>query len=257
MSIFIFIFGSIVGSFLNVCIYRMPKAESIVMPGSRCPCCNNKIQWYDNIPLVSYILLRARCRYCNMSIPARYFIVELITASVFLGLFRYYGLTADFFIYALFFSLLLIASFVDIKYRIIPDEVSLGGLALGLILSFIFPEMQDGVVSRIEGIFYSFIGALSASLLTYLIGLIGTLLFRKDAMGFGDVKLMAAIGAFLGWKLAIVAFFIAPFFGAIFGIIVLIQKKGHLIPYGPFLSLGAVLSLFYGNAIIKLLFYGY
>lgn len=246
----------IFGSFLNVCIWRLPKAESIISPGSRCPYCNNKIRWHDNIPLISYILLRGRCRDCNAKISFKYFFVELLTAVMFLFLFSYYGLSTRFFISNLFFSLLFIATFVDIKYRIIPDEVSLGGIILGLVLSFIFPQIQNQT-HNLQGLFYSLIGAFSGALITYSTGLLGAAIFRKEAMGFGDVKLMGAVGAFLGWKLTLLSFFIAPFFGSIYGILVLLRKKSHLIPYGPFLSLGAVIALLYGERILKLFFWGY
>lgn len=256
MNFFVFMLGAVVGSFLNVCIYRMPRVESIVFPGSHCPYCNNKISWYDNIPLISYILLRARCRHCNVKIPLKYFFVELLTAALFLFLFNYYGLGVKFLIYVLFTNLLLIATFVDIRYRIIPDEISLGGIIIGLILSCIFPQAQN-VNSHFQGLVFSFIGALCGAAVTYFTGLLGSFIFKKEAMGFGDVKLMAAIGAFLGWKLTLLSFFIAPFFGSFFGIIVLLRKKSHLIPYGPFLSLGALLSLLYGERILSAIFWTY
>lgn len=255
-QIIIFIFGLCTGSFLNVCIYRLPRAESIIMPGSHCPYCNNKIRWYDNIPLLSHILLKGRCRDCNVKISKKYFFVELLTAAIFLFSFNCYGISLQFFIYNLFFILLLIAAFVDMKYRIIPDEVSLGGIILGLVLSFIFPQIQNAN-SHFSGLLSSFIGALIGAAITYFTGLLGTFLFKKEAMGFGDVKLMAAVGAFLGWVLALVAFFIAPFFGLIYGIFILVKKKSHLVPYGPFLSLGAALALFFGRKILDLIFWNY
>lgn len=251
-QIIIFIFGLCAGSFLNVCIYRLPRAESIIMPGSHCPYCNNKIRFYDNIPLISYILLKGRCRDCNVKISFKYFFVELLTAVIFLFSFKYYGISLQFFIYNLFFVLLLIAAFVDMKYRIIPDEVSLGGIILGLALSFIFPQIQNAN-SHFSGLLLSVIGALIGAAITYLTGLLGSFLFKKEAMGFGDVKLMAAVGAFLGWALALIAFFTAPFFGLIYGIFILVKKKSHLVPYGPFLSLGAVIALLFGKKILSFL----
>ncbi len=255
-GILIFSFGLIIGSFLNVCIVRMPRAESIAGPRSRCPYCNNKISWRDNIPLVSYILLAGKCRHCNMKISFQYFIIELLTALVFLFIYDYYGLSLDFPIYALFFSLLLVATFVDIKYRIIPDEVSVGGIVLGLLLSFVFPHMQIAS-SNVSGLAASGLGVIAGAGITYLTGVAGTFVFKKEAMGLGDVKLMGAVGAFLGWKLAILTFFIAPFFGAVYGIVILFRKGSHLIAYGPFLSIAAVIALFYGEAIIRSLFLGY
>ncbi|HDZ76491.1 MAG TPA: prepilin peptidase [Candidatus Omnitrophica bacterium] len=255
-GIIIFIFGLIIGSFLNVCIVRMPRVESIAGPRSRCPYCNNKINWYDNIPLISYILLAGKCRHCNMRISFQYFVVEFLTALVFLFIYDYYGLSIDFSIYALFVALLLVATFVDIKYRIIPDEVSLGGIVLGLFLSFIFPQMQE-VNSNLSGLALSGLGVVAGAGITYLTGVAGSFVFKKEAMGLGDVKLMGAVGAFLGWKLAILTFFIAPFFGAVYGIVILLRKGSHLIAYGPFLSIAAGIALFYGENIIRTLFLGY
>lgn len=256
LKFFIFSLGLIFGSFVNVCIYRLPKQESIIFPGSHCPYCNNKIRFYDNIPLLSYILLKGRCRNCNVKISFKYFFVELLTAVIFLFSFSYYGISLQFFIYNLFFILLLIAAFVDMKYRIIPDEVSLGGIILGLALSFIFPQIQNAN-SHFLGLLSSFIGALIGAAITYFTGLLGSFIFKKEAMGFGDVKLMAAVGAFLGWALALIAFFIAPFFGLIYGIFILVKKKSHLVPYGPFLSLGAAIALFFGRKILSLIFWNY
>lgn len=256
MIVIIFIFGLVLGSFLNVCIWRLPRAESIIMPGSHCSYCNNPIRWHDNIPLIGYILLKGRCRDCNARISFKYFLIELITAVMSAAMFIRYDLTPQFFIYILFFSLLLIATFVDIRYRIIPDEISLGGAILGIILSFIFPVMQDAP-AHIKGLLLSFAGAFMGAAITYLTGVLGSVIFRKEAMGFGDVKLMAAVGAFLGWKLTLLSFFIAPFFGSAYGIDVLLRKKSHLIPYGPFLSLGALAALFYGDKIIRFFFWSY
>lgn len=273
----VFFFGACLGSFLNVCIWRLPRAESVIFPGSHCPYCNNKIHWYDNIPLVSYILLKARCRHCNAGIPFRYFLVESAGAAMILFLFRRYGLSPYFLIYTLFFSLLLIATFVDIKHRIIPDEVSIGGVILGLILSFIFPRMQ-GEASHFNGLLFSLIGALAGALITYITGAFGRFIFKKEAMGFGDVKLMGAVGAFLGWILTLAAFFIAPFFGLVISIVINTRKlkdaklEGSFlnklkimsealltgtIPYGPFLSLGAITALLYGKRILGFIFWSY
>lgn len=277
IKFFIFSLGLIFGSFVNVCIYRLPKQESIIFPGSHCPYCNNKIRFYDNIPLISYILLKGRCRDCNVKISFKYFFVELLTAVIFLFSFNCYGISLQFFIYNLFFVLLLIAAFVDMKYRIIPDEVSLGGIILGLALSFIFPQIQNAN-SHFSGLLLSVIGALIGAAITYLTGLLGSFLFKKEAMGFGDVKLMAAVGAFLGWALALIAFFIAPFFGMVISIAINIRKLKDVklegsflnklkvicgalltgtIPYGPFLSLGGVVALLFGRKILSLIFWNY
>ncbi|MBM3246552.1 MAG: prepilin peptidase, partial [Candidatus Omnitrophica bacterium] len=136
-KIFVFIFGSIVGSFLNVCIYRMPKGQSVVWPGSHCPNCEKKIHWYDNAPFISYVVLRGRCRFCKQKISPVYLIVELLTAIIFLLFFNYFGLNYDFFVNLVLACSLIVATFIDIKHRIIPDEISIGGIILGFLFSVI------------------------------------------------------------------------------------------------------------------------
>ena len=265
IKIFVFIFGSIVGSFLNVCIYRMPLGKSVVWPGSHCPKCEKKIPWYDNIPFVSYMFLRGRCRFCKERISLIYLIVELLTAIIFVILFNYYGLSYDFFFYLVFVCSLIVATFVDIKHRIIPDEVSIGGIIIGFILSSIKGFSLSPIAYRLSPMFNSFLGIIMGGGIIYLTGFIFDLVYFRlmkkppiqgetESMGGGDVKLLAMIGAFLGWQKAILTFFLAPFFGIIIGVINLIVKKDHTLPYGPFLSLAAILSLFWADKIIGLFF---
>jgi len=269
-----FIFGSIVGSFLNVCIYRMPLGKSVVWPGSHCPKCEKKIPWYDNIPFISYLLLEGRCRFCKEKISLRYIVVELLTAIMFVIFFRYYRLSYDFFVYLVLACSLIIATFVDIKHRIIPDEISLGGIAIGFIFSIVRNIIQpwSPVDHSIINLFLypppvldSFLGILMGGGIIYSIGKVFDWVYFKklkkppiqgetESMGGGDVKLLAMIGAFLGWQKAILTFFLAPFFGLIIGVINLIFKKDHTIPYGPFLSLAALLSLLWADKIIGLIF---
>jgi leader peptidase (prepilin peptidase)/N-methyltransferase len=256
IKIFVFIFGSIVGSFLNVCIYRMPREESVVTPRSHCPNCNSIIYWYDNIPILSYLILRARCRFCKKPVSLRYPIVELLTAIVFVLLYNYFGLSPKLFVYLLFICGLIVATFVDIAHRIIPDEISISGIVLGFILSIIFPQLQNEQIRLWAG-FQSVLGILVGGGIIYLTGVLGDFIFKKETMGGGDVKLLAMIGAFFGWKIALLTFFLAPFFGLIVGIIVLIRTKDHLIPYGPFLSLAAVVSVFYFQQIMNFVFGNY
>ena len=259
----VFIFGAAVGSFLNVCIYRMPQELSIIKPRSFCPNCKKTIPWYDNIPLLSYIILGAKCRFCKVKIPVQYFIVELITALMFLALFNRFGLSYDFFVLAIFVSGLIASTFIDIGHRIIPDEISIGGIIAGFILISISPFFRPGAWT-FGPMLHSFIGILAGGGIIYLTGVIFDFFYfgllkkppidgEKASMGGGDIKLLAMIGAFLGWKLAILTFFIAPFFGAALGVFNLIVKKDHTIPYGPFLSLGAIIALFWGNLIIRLI----
>lgn len=254
-KIFVFIFGSIIGSFLNVCIYRLPKGRSVIFPGSHCPNCAVKIHWYDNIPILSYLFLRGKARCCGAKISFRYFVVEVLTATAFLTLFIFFGVTPKFFAYSILVSGLIVATFVDFEIQEIPDEVSMGGLAIGLILSAAFPSiLNEG--SRLGSFLNSFTGALAGGATIYAMGMLGEFAFKKEAMGGGDVKLLAMIGSFLGWKLTLLTFFIAPIFGSVVGIILKIREGKDVIPYGPYLSLAAIFSMFFGENILRLLFYG-
>ena len=260
-KIFIFIFGSIVGSFLNVCIYRMPLAQSIIRPRSFCPHCKKTILWYDNIPLLSYIFLGGLCRFCKQRINIRYFIVELLTAVMFLLFYNRHGLSFSFFFYIIFICGLIVATFVDIQHRIIPDEISFGGIIVGFLLSAVKGLRLKPTTYNLKPLLNSFLGILIGGGIIYLTGILFDLVYFRllkkppiqgetESMGGGDVKLLAMIGAFLGWQKALVTFFLAPFFGALIGIINLLVKKDHTIPYGPFLALAALISMFWANKII-------
>jgi leader peptidase (prepilin peptidase)/N-methyltransferase len=249
LRIFLFCLGAAVGSFLNVCIYRLPRKESIIHPRSFCPHCKHKIVWYDNIPFLSYIILKRRCRYCKRIISFRYFLVELITASLFLFLFMQFGLSVSFWIYVILFSSLIVVSFIDIDIQEIPDEISLSGIVIGLIISFIFPQLQVQSSHQLA-LLHSFLGVLVGGGSIYITGLIGNAIFKKESMGGGDVKLMAMIGAFIGWKLVLLTFFVAPFLGTAVGIVLKIKEGRSLIPYGPFLSLAALIAICWGQTII-------
>ena len=255
MHIFVFIFGSIVGSFLNVCIYRLPKGRSVIIPGSHCPNCAVPIRWYDNIPILSYIFLGGKARCCKARISFRYFIVEALTASTFLVLFMSFSLTPKFFAYAIMVSCLIVATFVDFEIQEIPDEVSIGGFAAGLILAIAFPSILNEA-TRLNGFLNSFLGALAGGAMIYVMGMLGEFAFKKEAMGGGDVKLLAMIGAFIGWKLTVLTFFLAPVFGSVVGIVLKIRDGKDIIPYGPYLSLAAIVSIFFGENIMRLLLYG-
>ena len=254
-KIAVFISGSIVGSFLNVCIYRLPKGRSVIFPGSHCPNCTAPIHWYDNIPILSYIFLGGKARCCKAKISLRYFIVEALTASAFLILFSTFGLTPKFFAYVIMVSGLIIATFVDFEIQEIPDEVSIGGLAVGLILAIAFPSILNET-TRLNSFLNSFLGALAGGGMIYVMGMLGEFAFKKEAMGGGDVKLLAMIGAFIGWKFVVLTFFLAPVFGSVVGVILKIRYGKDIIPYGPYLSLAAVCSIFFGERILHLLFYG-
>ena len=245
-----FALGSCIGSFLNVCIYRMPREQSIVRPRSRCTQCATPIAWHDNVPLVSFLWLRGACRHCRKPISVRYPVVEALTAASTVVVLSRFGAGAVGLIYLAFVCALIVASFVDLEFQIIPDEISLGGLAIGVLLSVAIPALH-GTDSRLLSLERSVIGLVVGGGLLYVTGLVGDLLFRKESMGGGDIKLLAMAGSILGWKLVVVTFFIAPFFALIPGLAVLIFKRSHVIPYGPFLSLGLVGALLYGDQILQ------
>jgi leader peptidase (prepilin peptidase)/N-methyltransferase len=263
-KIAVFIFGSIVGSFLNVCIHRMPKSESVVWPRSHCPKCQKRIPGYDNIPFISFLLLGGKCRFCQGKISLRYPLVELLTALLMVALFNRFGLNYEFFLYMVMLWCLIIATFVDISHRIIPDEVSVGGGIIG----FIMVSVTGFTLGPLKFTFYpmlkSALGIIVGGGIIYLTGVIFDLvyfkLFRRPAingetesMGGGDVKLLAMIGAFMGWQMAVLTFFLAPFLGIVIGIVNLVTKKDHTIPYGPFLSIAALVALFWSDKIISLI----
>ncbi len=263
-KIIVFIFGSIVGSFLNVCIQRMPKLESVVWPRSHCPKCKKRIAAYDNIPFISYILLKGRCRSCKEKISLRYPLVELLTALLMLALFNRFGLNYNFFLYMVMLWGLIIATFVDIPHRIIPDEVSVGGMIVGFIMVSIKGLNLEPITYNLKPMLDSILGIITGGGIIYLTGALFDLVYFKllkrpaingetESMGGGDVKLLAMIGAFLGPQKALLTFFLAPFLGIVIGIINLVTKKDHTIPYGPFLSLAALLSLFWSDKIIRLI----
>ncbi len=263
ISVLMFILGAIVGSFLNVCIVRMPHGKSVIYPSSHCVHCQKAITWYDNIPFISYILLGGRCRLCKGRISFRYFLVELITAATFFVFYQYFGLTGLLSAYLVMTCGFIVATFVDFAHRIIPDEISLGGIAAGLLFSFLLPELHgvrvgsQGIWLHLQSLGLSVLGVLVGGGIIYLMGILGDFMFKKESMGGGDIKLMAMVGAFLGWKLAILTFFLAPFFGAVYGIIEKIRTKDTAIAYGPFLVLGALISLFWGDAILGWILSGY
>lgn len=263
-KIIVFIFGSILGSFLNVCIHRMPKGESVVWPRSHCPKCKKRIPGYDNIPFISFILLKGKCRICKSKISLRYPLVELLTALIFLSFFMRYGLSYDFFFYIVLSCALIIATFIDIPHRIIPDEISVGGIIVGFILSSVRGVNISPFTFSFKPMLNSFLGIIIGGGIIFLTGWLFDLIYFKllkrpaiggetESMGGGDVKLLAMIGAFLGWQRATMAFFLAPFFGAAIGIYMLVTKKDHTIPYGPFLSLAAIISIFWADKIMRLL----
>ena len=247
MGIIIFFFGLVFGSFANVVILRLPKGKSLVTPGSTCPSCGKAIRFYDNIPLLSYLLLRAKCRFCRKKISGRYFLVELLSGILFLAMYAKFGIDARFFVYTLFAYSLLIVGFIDIDTFLISDVIVLPMVVLGLMFSILLPGMHNNLDARISGL-YSFAGILLGAVLLVALSFFGKLLFRKDAMGGGDVKLLAMIGAFLGWKSIFLTIFFASLLGTVISLSLIACKKKSIedyVPFGPYLGLGALISLFY------------
>lgn len=220
------IFGAIVGSFLNVCIFRLPNKESIIWPGSHCPHCKKPIKFYDNIPIISYLLLRGKCRQCHGSISFQYPLVEGITALSSLLLIMKFGLSLSYLIYFLFVAALIVVTVIDLYHQIIPDVISLPGIGAGLLASL--------TVSQIT-FTNSLLGILLGGGSLFLIATVYQWLFKREGMGGGDVKLLAMIGAFLGWKAVILTILLGSLVGSIIGIILMVSKGKdfkYAIPFG-------------------------
>lgn len=249
---FVFAFGAIVGSFLNVCIHRMPRDLSIVMPRSFCPHCKVKIPWYENIPVASYLLLRGRCFRCRRAISIRYFMVELVTASLALLLWRQYGLSAEFVSSAIFFAMIIVATATDFETGLIPDAITLPGMAAGLALS-VTGHGHFAQVLWYQKLLASLAGLLTGGGILLLTGWLGKLVFRKDSMGGGDVKLLAMIGSFIGVTKVGLVFLLAPLPALPFALWQRFVKKEETIPFGPFLALAGALVFAEGDAVMKLL----
>ena len=245
LCIFAFLFGTVVGSFLNVCISRMPKEESVVTPPSHCPLCNYLIRWYDNIPIISYLLLRGKCRGCGARISLLYPVVELLNGLLTLALFLRFGLSLTFLALFLFCSALVVITFIDLEHQIIPDEISLPGIVIGFVFSFFLPGHTW--LNSLLGILMG-----GGSLLLVAYGY--QWLTGKEGMGGGDIKLLAMMGALMGWKSVLFIVFASSLIGSVVGItMILVQNKDSklAIPFGPYLSFGAMLYIFYGPQLIQ------
>lgn len=240
--------GAAVGSFLNVCISRIPEGLSIVFPASRCPRCGHPIRFYDNIPGVSYLVLRGRCRDCREKIPLRYPLIELLTAGFAWGLFGKYGLTPAFPAVFLFVCALIVITFIDIDHQIIPHVITLVGIPLFALLAVLFTGLT---------VIDAFLGIMIGAGVLYFVAVYYEALTGREGMGGGDVNLLAMLGAFLGWKSLLFILLVGSLLGAAAGVaIILIQGKNmrHPIPFGPFLCAAAVLYLFFGDWWTGLLF---
>lgn len=243
-DIIVFLFGACVGSFLNVCIYRIPESKSIVRPRSSCPRCGTFIKSYDNIPILSWILLGGKCRQCRNPISIRYPMVELITGISAYSLYIKFGPTPAFPIFFLFVAVLIVITFIDIDHQIIPNILSIPGIPLFFILSFAVPQ-----VNWLE----SLIGILVGGGSLYLVALVYHLIKKTEGMGMGDMKLLAMIGALIGWKGVVFTIFVSSAVGSLVGGVVILINRGTLktmIPYGPFIAIGAIAYIFFGPQII-------
>jgi leader peptidase (prepilin peptidase)/N-methyltransferase len=243
----VFLFGISFGSFINVLVYRLPLGESLIKPPSKCPHCGTAIKFYDNIPLISYAVLRGRCRSCEARISLRYPLVEILA-----------GLSVTFAIYSFGFTFrgveaavlslaLLAIFFIDLDCTIIPNAITYPGIVLGLLLSL--------VPGTMIGWKQSLIGMAVGGAAFLLVGFLGEIIFKKEALGFGDVKYAAMVGAFLGWKNLLLMLVIASFLGSVVGIALILaggkKKKSTYIPFGPFLTVGAWISIYFGETIIR------
>jgi len=240
-----FLLGLFIGSFLNVCIHRIPKGESVVYPPSHCPNCGRNIKPYDNVPLLSYLILKGRCRYCKEKISIRYPIVELLTGILTASVFCKFGLSFDSFYYLLLTYYLITVSFIDIETMEIPVKLSYFILILGITLS-LFSSHQSFKDAVLGASFGS--GIILFIIETYYV------ITNKEGMGYGDANIMAVVGAFLGWQNVLTTLFVASFVGALLGVFLMVFKgkdREFPIPFGPFLAVGALFSLFFGKAAVE------
>ena len=241
------VFGLVIGSFLNVCIFRIPRNISIVFPSSRCPSCNHPIRAWDNIPVISYMILGGRCRHCGAKISLQYPFVEALNAFFYVAVFWRYGFGWDSGVYALFCSSLLVITFVDLEFQIIPDRITLPGIVIGIVAgSLLMPD--PFMRTTLLGYKASVIGLLSGGGFFYLVAVLS-----RGGMGGGDIKMMAMVGALMGWKTVLLTTFLGSLSGSMVGIFLMIFRgrgRKAKIPFGPFLALGAVITLFFGEEIL-------
>jgi leader peptidase (prepilin peptidase)/N-methyltransferase len=243
--ILVILFGLAWGSFLNVVIYRVPLGMSLLAPPSTCPRCRKRIKPYDNIPVISFLLLGGKCRYCGAGIPLTYLFVEIMTPLAFVILYSRYSLSLFFFAAALFSSALIVLSMIDFYHKLLPDKITFPGTALGLVYSFFRPDLT--IVQALLG------AAVGAGFLLIVYGTY-YLVRKKEGLGFGDVTMMLMIGAFLGWRRTLLTLILASIVGALVGIALMIVKKKdfqYSLPFGTFLGPAAFVSLVWGNGIIS------
>ena len=240
-----FIFGLCIGSFLNVCIYRIPESKSIVHPGSTCPSCGTPIRFYDNIPVLSYVALRGKCRHCKASISFRYPVVELLSGLFAVSTVLKYGITLEAAVYYAFIAALLAITFIDIDHQIIPDVITLPGIPVFFAASFVLPN-----ITLVESVLGILIGGGSLFLVAWLYHLVT----KKEGMGGGDIKLLGMMGAVIGWKGVLFTIFVASAIGTICGILIILKARKTMklaVPFGPFLAIGGIAYIFFGPQFIS------
>lgn len=237
-------FGALIGSFLNVCIHRLPRGESIAWPGSHCPVCSTPIAWYDNIPIVSYVRLFGRCRSCRAPISMRYPVVEAANTAGYVIILAAFGMTWTTVLYGILFSALLVVAGTDLTHKIIPNLVTVPGIILGLLGAA--TVLPTGFVNAL-------LGVVVGGGILWALAWASPYLFGKEGMGGGDIKLLAMIGAFLGWKPALLTIMIGSLSGSVIGVLLILSgfmKREEYIPFGPFLVLGALLSMFFAQPLL-------
>ena len=272
-TIFAGLFGAVIGSFLNVCIHRLPRGYlSISYPGSHCTQCGTFLKWYDNIPILSWCMLGGACRSCRNIISFRYVLVEMVTSLLFILYTRLIVLTpmAHFgsllpterwfvLLVALYMiAIMIIITFIDISYRIIPDSITYSGIMIAPFISAICPVLHPHTVMIAEphlaGLVLSLLGILVGGGSLYIVGIIGKMIFRKDAMGFGDVKMMALVGGFLGWDSALIIFLLACLIGTVLGLISMLITKDRYTAFGPYLAAATLLTILFKKQILYIAF---
>ncbi|MBI3315733.1 MAG: prepilin peptidase [Candidatus Omnitrophica bacterium] len=245
------ILGAIAGSFLNVCIWRIPRGESVITPSSHCPKCLKPIRWYDNVPVWSILYLKGRCRDCQAPISPRYGWVEVSSAALFTVFYLKYGISVQGIVYLTMTLALLAQALIDLDHQIIPDEITLPGIALGVIASAFFPGLH-GQEHWQGGLLHSLLGVALGGGILYAAGTAAEWVLKKEAMGGGDVKLLAMIGAVLGWPGVLWTLFCSSFLGSAVGIYLRLRRGDERIPFGPYLALGAVSYFFLGKNVVQI-----
>ena len=253
-GLFVFVIGASVGSFLNVVIYRIPNGLSLLHPPSRCPQCEHRLKPYDNVPILGWLWLRGRCRYCRTAISSRYPIIELVTALLFIVTYLSFGFTLKTVGYALFLSWLLALTMIDLDLMILPNALTQSGVIAGWVFQAVwgFSQGQDWGAG-LQGLMAGFVGSILGIWVFDGIRMVGAAVFQQDAMGGGDPKLAAMIGAWLGWQLMLVSAFMACLVGSVIGVggiaLGLIGRR-QPIPFGPYLALGGAIALFWGTQLL-------